>query len=202
MPTFNGTQYVSDNGTPIDDKALREISEELRQRWVARTDDASAAYSAGRITKSQYKTRLKRLYSDLGNFQYMLGRGGRDRMRPSDWVQLARFKFGQRRFINRFINDIDDLSPARVKQRSRLYMATATNLFHRGLTQLKRITGNKRVRWILDDDAEHCEDCPRFAALNWQRIKPWPFRIGNVLAFPRSGVTQCKMNCNCYLEYE
>ncbi|AFZ66998.1 phage portal protein family protein [Deinococcus peraridilitoris] len=51
-----------------------------------------------------------------------------------------------------------------------------------------------RIRWVLDNLASHCPDCPRHAGV-YASIRDLP-------AIPGDGKTQCGIYCRCWLEEE
>jgi hypothetical protein len=81
------------------------------------------------------------------------------------------------------------VSDASILDRAARYGAaiwsTAVNVF-RGLTSKKA----NQERWVLDDGALHCPDCPGLAALGW-------LPAGEL---PELGSTACGSSCRCWIE--
>ncbi|MCK9597580.1 MAG: hypothetical protein M0R06_00990 [Sphaerochaeta sp.] len=61
--------------------------------------------------------------------------------------------------------------------------------------KVKRM-GNPRTKWVLNDLAEHCEDCPRYAG----EYDSWDDMIAQTNGGPGSGNTACFSNCRCRVE--
>lgn len=203
MTTYRNGHYYNADGEIISELDIQEISNELLELYQRKIDDASRLFSADNITRREYRKRLRRLYSDLGTTQYMLGRGGRNQMVLRDWVSVAKFKASQVKYLNRFMRDIKKLSPAQILHRGKLYMKSASHMYVRGQALSKITEGHTECRWILDDSADNCSRCPYYARLGWQKIRPWPFKSnGGANVYPGSGHTPCGVYCHCYLEYK
>jgi len=56
-----------------------------------------------------------------------------------------------------------------------------------------------RVRWVLDERAKHCRDCPRLASI-YNNIEELLLTTGGHV--PGSGGTECLSNCRCHLEFK
>jgi hypothetical protein len=59
------------------------------------------------------------------------------------------------------------------------------------------LEGGGGVRWVLDEGAQHCDDCPEFAG-EYESMDELMAATGNRLP----GEVQCNGNCRCSLEVE
>ena len=120
--------YVDeDTGQPVSEARVRELSETTAQ--LSRTK--TAAIVAAIITapsllevRTQINTELKFSYSR----QYMLGRGGRSRMEPSDYQRLGNAIREQYSYLDNFIDAIqaDLLSEPQIEHRMNFILGVGT----------------------------------------------------------------------------
>jgi len=84
-----------------------------------------------------------------------------------------------------------------LQARTELYAGPMWTMIQDAIGEVARQQEDPRVKWVLDDLAKHCADCPRFAG-EYDSFDDMLARTGG--AIPGSGV-QCGANCRCRLEY-
>lgn len=156
-------------------------------------DELAALVSSGALTPADFgllaRTEIKNEYIT----QYLLGIGGREQMTPSDWGTIGRMLRDQYHpYLDGFIQDIADgkLTEAQIQARFRMYIDSAHQAYEKAAQKTARKAGFTEERWILDAEAEHCDDCVAYAGQEWQPIGTFPD--------PGDGSTTCLTNCRCY----
>jgi hypothetical protein len=129
--------------------------------------------------------------------QYILGRGGRDRMTQADWGSVGGMLADQYRYLSGFRDDLENLSPAQIAARSRMYINSAREGFERAHERVAGAWGADEISWNLTSGAAHCTGCEGYASIGWAKIEDDPFS-GD---YPGSGGTPCISNCQCFLSY-
>jgi hypothetical protein len=133
----------------------------------------------------EIRDRLKRIYLS----EYMLGRGGKNAMTPSDYGRVGNMLRDQYEYLRSFALDIQDgkLSEAQIGARTQLYHESAIQAFERGKAAAysgdlilpaypadgrTRCRARCKCRWLIRETktawkaywmrnslAESCQDC-------------------------------------------
>ena len=132
--------------------------------------------------------------------QYVLGRGGREQMTPSDWGQVGNLLKKQYKFLDGFAKALQNGTSigGRALVRAAMYPGAARAAYERGnrAAQLQKSNPPAEVLWGLGN-AEHCPKCVEFNAMGWVPIEDDPYDG----AYPGSGDTPCLTHCQCELQY-
>lgn len=159
-----------------------------KARMVAITE----RFTAGEFGLLHWQTEMRTLIRQSLVDQYVMARGGRGMMTPSDWGKIGKMMQGQNKFLRGFAADLHDsnLSAAQAKVRSALYAGASRAAFEKGKGQalgmpdLPQYPGdgntvcgtNCQCAWeIVETEdgwdatwslgaAEHCPDCIALAA--------------------------------------
>lgn len=78
-----------------------------------------------------------------------------------------------------------------IQERMRLYNERVRGTANWGAVDM--LAPWEEIKWVLDSNENHCEDCPRLA-------KGGPYRKNTLPTVPGAGATQCLVNCRCRLE--
>jgi len=182
------------NGLPV---SLSRISRELDllvDRYSDNFDNLSDRLAEGRLSIPEWQARMRREIKDLHKAQYIIGRGGRDKMTPSDWGRLgADLRWTHYDALDNFALQIadGDLTEAQIRARARLYANSSNKQYWRGTTTAKIQAGYTMERRVLNP-AEHCGDCRDYEAMGKQPIG----------TLPEPGEQSvCGPNCKCSKEY-
>lgn len=143
--------------------------------------------------ESGMRSQIRQTFID----QYVLGKGGRNRMTQADWGRVGRMARTQYEYASQFARDIADgkLSEAAIASRSKLYVESSSQAFERGQSasyggfELPAYPGDGQTvcrsnckchwnitetdeswecRWALSGN-EHCPDCVENGA-NWNPL--------------------------------
>ena len=95
-------------------------------------------------------------------------------------------------YLDNFTADLPNMTYKAAKNRAALY---ATN-FTRFIYRLSLVASPyKKLRWRYTPEAHHCGDCQNLDGVV-KNANEW-LALG---LYPRSGQTECLMNCKCYFE--
>lgn len=142
-------------------------------------------------TRTVLREEIKREYIR----QYLLGRGGENQMSQKDWGSVGGSIAEQYKYLDGFINDLDNLSDAEIANRSGMYINSAREAFEKGhLAAINQSGKFTEVLWVLGSTGEHCADCTTLAGKGWMKIE-------DLAQFPGDGSTECLTSCGCGLTY-
>ena len=125
----------------------------------------------------------------------VLGHGGRSGMGAAEYGRIGQKLRSEYRYLQNFASDIlaGRVSPAMAIARVKLYAESVRGSYWQGATIRQEKQGYSMMRRILDSQAEHCDDCLRYAAMG---LRP----IGSL---PLPGQRcECRSNCKCSIEYK
>lgn len=148
----------------------------------------------GKITSGQFQQQSLETIKYLHAQQYLVGKGGFRRTTAEDYLQIARdLKAVHYPAFQVFVDDLRSgkLTEAQAKQRMRAFAIASKKSYHYGLKQSAVENGYRYARRFLSA-AEHCSDCPIYAALGVVNISS--------LILPGEQC-ECRYNCKCYVRY-
>jgi len=179
-----------------DNKTGRFVAKATIQKWSGQSIDAMpslAAEFAKGATVGEWQTAMRENIKREYIRQYLEGRGGRARMTQVDWGSIGGSVADQYRYLDGFASEIADgkLSDKQIEARSKMYFNSAREARERAAKRAAEEAALDEAQWVYDPRAEHCRDCVGLAALGWQKVKPWPFKVGGRNVYPGSGGTIC-----------
>lgn len=135
-------QYVRSVNRYRDSATGRYVSRATVLDYVERIaqagSDKAAAYAAlvanGELSAADFGLRMRAELKQAYIQEYILGRGGRDAMTPSDWGAIGAMLRKEYNLLNGFVADIEagNLSEAQIRARANLYFMTARQAYERG----------------------------------------------------------------------
>ena len=171
---------------------IARIRDDMIDQSMARIDDLTARMLNGTISLDDWHLAMRAEIKQTTIAEYLLGRGGRNTMRPSDWGRIGAELRKQYRYLERFRTAIDlgQLSEKEVAARARLYTAGANASYGRGQAAAWQVTlpaypgdgstqcknycrcswvmaeteTEVRATWRLGGSKEKCPDCRRRAS--------------------------------------
>lgn len=195
--TWNSkTKKYERNGVPVSEKVMRDIRddfireterdiEEFMTDLLLASGIALSDVDAGDLYR--WETKMRRLIRNVQADQYMLGRGGRDRMTLADWGRVGsntRFLYS---YLRRFAGEIEKgmLTSDAARARAAMYVGAGVYAFERGrqaafgvamlpgypgvgtscLSNCRcwwdyRPAGDYLIAsWQLEPGAKHCTEC-------------------------------------------
>lgn len=127
--------------------------------------------------------------------QYILGRGGVNRMTPKDWGSVGGSVREQYKHLSGFVADLENLTEPEIISRIGMYIGSSREGFEKGKLASVTASGNfTEERWVLAPDKENCDDCKALAAKGW-------VKIGTLGQVPGDGGTKCLTHCGCTIQY-
>ena len=171
--------------------ALRQVR--LRDTFtdfaIPNIDPINSGLFSGRLTVQQWRNMMGDAVRDVNLAQYMFGRGGINAMTQDDVLGVTALINEQKRFLNRFADEIRRgmLTEKQIRARAEMYMESSSQSFERGrgmafgimLPQypgdgnqicrancrchwdLRETEGGINAFWRLDVRAAHCQTCLR-----------------------------------------
>ena len=148
----------------------------------------------GKISTVQFQQQSLETIKYLHTQQYLIGKGGFKRTTSQDYLQVARdLKDIHYPAFQNFVQDLQSgkLTEAQAKQRMRAFAIASNKTYHFGVKQSAVENGYLYAQRFLSA-AEHCNDCPIYAALGVTDIR--------ALILPGEQC-ECRYNCKCYVKY-
>lgn len=181
-------------------KPLNSDFARLAQDAHAKLQRLTERLANGDISPDEWGDLFHAVLVDSHADSWLLGasHGGRD----TTTLQTVANRYGQHyadtetQWLNSFIDDIangrytDDagiINQSAIDVRSRLYASKLRGTSNQAFVDSGEFGDS--YRWVMTG-LEHCEDCPRLAALS-------PYSAGELFTVPGAGDTACLGNCTC-----
>lgn len=176
-----------------DEKTGKFVSvKQVRQLAQASLDETSAIVA--KLAPKALKAALRDEIKKETIRQYILGRGGVNKMMAKDWGSIGQVVREQYSYLTDFIAELDTLSEAQIQSRITMYINSAREGFERGKRQAIEVSGQfTEERWKLGG-SNPCDDCKNMAAKGW-------VKLGSLGQFPGDGSTKCLTHCTCEVVY-
>ncbi len=191
-------EYIwNSNGRVVSTPKIQKELDKLTERYSENIDRLSDRLTSGNLSIPQWQERMRREIKNLHRTQFIIGRGGRDQMTPSDWGKLGSdLRWVQYAHLDSFAIDIAEgnLSDAQIRARARMYANAVTKNFWAGKTKAMIAAGYVEEQRFLGV-ADHCDICRGFAAQGRVPIGTLPNPGEKCL-----GLTNCKCEKKYYKE--
>jgi hypothetical protein len=175
-------------GDVISDDELQDLANQFLDGQQRRIDRLMSDLGEQRIALSYWENAMRQVIKDSHGVLYVLGRGGRNAMHPTDWGRVGRYVQSQFTYLNGFARDIagGQVSQAQAQVRAGLYIGSARAAMSRGVAaaagglalpqypgdgstpclgncrcwwQLTQTQNEWHARWISVADRASCEEC-------------------------------------------
>lgn len=175
-------QYVGDYSSTRDD-SIGDRMETMTDRLIS-----------GRMRLQDWHDGMKQTIKDAHIASACMGRGGRNAMTQSDWGRVGARLRQEYGYLRQFANEINQgqLTPAQVLARAKQYSSSMRTSFYDGTREAMKEVGLDEMRRVLDPAADHCGDCPEYAAAGWGPMGHVP---------PPGIASECGARCRCTEEY-
>jgi hypothetical protein len=189
----------SETGRFLSRARAHELLDQSRTTGQDEVTRLAGLLAGGQIDPSDWRIRMRQEIKAEVIRQYLLGRGGRSQMMPSDWGRVGGIISEQYRYLDRnegsFYAQVltDELSEGTIAHRSRMYINSTREAYERALITRLRGSPFDEERWFLGA-AENCADCSDLAARGW-------VPKGSLGTMPGAGQTACLTNCHCHIRY-
>ena len=148
----------------------------------------------GNITIDQWQGSVREAIKAAHIQATVLGHGGKDGMGSAEYGRIGQRLRAEYTYLQKFAGDIlaGRVSTAMALARVQLYAESVRGSYWEGSTIRQERQGYSLMRRILDPQAQHCDDCVRYA------------RAGLVAlgSLPMPGQRcECRSRCRCSVEY-
>lgn len=162
-------------------------------------------YAAGRIDKKQAMAQFREHLNTAETHAFISGKRASGSkvlfVTPAEQKMLNGRHSRNMRYFSNFLNDIrDGKTRMPIMRRATMYAKSLWSLYNRGQGGIDWTDPdpNARYMWVLDFDAEHCEDCMR----KYKRsIEQGGYTFDELIeiGFPGEGCA-CMTHCRCHIE--
>lgn len=149
----------------------------------------------GNITIDQWQGSVREAIKAAHIQATVLGHGGKDGMGSAEYGRIGQRLRAEYSYLQNFAGDIlaGRVSAAMALARVQLYAESVRSSYWEGASIRQGKQGYSLMRRILDPQAQHCDDCLRYA------------RAGLVAmgSLPMPGQRcECRARCRCSVEYK
>ena len=158
-----GEYIYNANGRTVPDANIQKRLDGVVDAYRGNVERLAERLDSGRLTTAQWQERMRRELKDVHRTQYIVGRGGVDKMTPRDWGRLGSdLRWQQYRALDNFALEIADgnLSLAQIKARSRIYVNASRKQYRRGKNESGLgVEDEPFFMWQRGSTEEPCSDC-------------------------------------------
>jgi len=187
-------EYRYATGAAVPQAEVLAVTQEFIDEYVAANiDDLATRLIDGRLSLPAWQQQMARELKDAHIVSLHVGRGGQAVTTFADYGRVGRLLRDEYQLLQQFATEIynGNLSPAQIRVRAALYGANVRQSYWTGQTAAHVEAEYGEERRLLAP-ADHCAQCPDYAALGWQPIG----------TLPEPGeACDCGANCKCEKEY-
>jgi len=148
----------------------------------------------GNITIDQWQGSIREAIKAAHIQATVLGHGGKDDMGSAEYGRIGQKLRSEYSYLQNFAGDIlgGRVSAAMALARVQLYAESVRSSYWEGASLRQGKQGYSLMRRILDPQAQHCDDCLRYARAG----------LVSIGSLPMPGQRcKCKARCRCSVEY-
>jgi hypothetical protein len=148
----------------------------------------------GNITIDQWQGSIREAIKAAHIQATVLGHGGKDGMGSAEYGRIGQRLRAEYTYLQKFAGDIlaGRVSTAMALARVQLYAESVRGSYWEGSTIRQERQGYSLMRRILDPQAQHCDDCVRYAGAG----------LVSLGSLPMPGQRcECRSRCRCSVEY-
>lgn len=149
----------------------------------------------GNITIDQWQGSVREAIKAAHIQATVLGHGGKDGMGSAEYGRIGQRLRAEYTFLQGFASDIlaGRVSAAMALARVQLYAESVRSSYWEGASLRQAKQGYSLMRRILDPQAQHCDDCIRYARAG----------LVSLGSLPMPGQRcECRARCRCSVEYK
>lgn len=187
-------RYRNEKGRFMSQKAVEALVDGRIGKLDTTLRRVTKMMADGSITLEQWQGSVREAIKAAHIQTAIIGHGGKDSMGAVEYGRIGQRLRAEYAYLQGFANDVlaGRASPAMAVARISLYAESVRGSYWQGLELRKQAEGYGLMRRILDPQAQHCADCPAFAA---RGLVP----IGTL---PMPGQRcQCRARCKCRVEF-
>jgi len=151
--------------------------------------------SDGNITIDQWQGSVREAIKAAHIQATVLGHGGKDGMGSAEYGRIGQRLRAEYGYLQKFAGDIlaGRVSTAMALARVQLYAESVRGSYWEGTSIRQERQGYSLMRRILDPQAQHCDDCVRYARAG----------LVSMGSLPMPGQRcACRSRCRCSVEYK
>jgi hypothetical protein len=148
----------------------------------------------GNITIDQWQGSVREAIKAAHIQATVLGHGGKDGMGSAEYGRIGQRLRAEYTYLQKFAGDIlaGRVSTPMALARVQLYAESVRGSYWEGSTIRQERQGYSLMRRILDPQAQHCDDCVRYAGAG----------LVSLGSLPMPGQRcECRSRCRCSVEY-
>jgi hypothetical protein len=186
--------YSTETEQVVREATIRRFVKEIGDAAKSRLRQLTEAKTRGEISQAAWEVAMKSEIKNLHRTMAVMARGGKDQMTQRDWGRVGRVIANQNKYLNQFSDDaaLGQLSDAQQIARAEIYANSAYSTYENGVAVRNLESGVTRGRRVLEESAQHCDECPDLATEEFIPIDE----------ITPIGDTPCQANCRCTIEYE
>jgi hypothetical protein len=149
----------------------------------------------GNITIDQWQGSIREAIKAAHIQATVLGHGGKDGMGSAEYGRIGQRLRAEYGYLQKFAGDIlaGRVSTAMALARVQLYAESVRGSYWEGSSIRQERQGYSLMRRILDPQAQHCDDCLRYARAG----------LVSMGSLPMPGQRcECRSRCRCSVEYK
>lgn len=180
-------QFMSERAiNALVDGRIAKLSDNLR-RYTRMLADGS-------ITIDQWQGSVREAIKTAHIQATVLGHGGRDGLGAAEYGRIGQRLRQEYTYLQRFASDIlaGRVSGAMALARVQLYAESVRGSYWEGTAIRQERQGYTLMRRILDSQAQHCDDCLRYARAGMVPIGSLPMPGQRC---------ECRARCRCSVQY-
>lgn len=187
-------RYRNERGRFLSQKAVETLVDGRIDKLDATLRRVTKMMAEGNLTLDQWQGSVREAIKAAHIQAAIIGHGGRDSMGASEYGRIGQRLRSEYAFLQNFANEIlgGRISAPMAVARISLYAHSVRGSYWQGLELRKQSEGYGMMRRILDPQAQHCSDCPAYAA---RGIVP----LGTL---PMPGQRcACRARCRCTVQF-
>ncbi|MGA1471374.1 MAG: hypothetical protein ACO32Q_08480 [Burkholderiaceae bacterium] len=187
-------RYRNERGRFLSQKAVETLVDGRIDKLDATLRRVTKMMAEGNITLDQWQGSVREAIKAAHIQAAIIGHGGKDSMGASEYGRIGQRLRSEYAFLQNFANEIlgGRISAPMAVARISLYAHSVRGSYWQGLELRKQSEGYGMMRRILDPQAQHCSDCPAYAA---RGIVP----LGTL---PMPGQRcACRSRCRCTVQF-
>lgn len=187
-------RYRGSNGRFLSQSAVEALVDGRINKLGTLLRRLTNMLSSGDITLVQWQESVREALKLAHVQAAIIGNGGRDTMQASDWGRVGQRLRAEYRYLEGFARDLlaGSISTPMALARIGMYAQAVRGSYWEGTTIRQEKQGYSLMRRILDPQANHCDDCLRYAGRGAVPIGSLPMP-GQRCA--------CMSNCKCSVKY-
>lgn len=183
-------RYIRIAGDLVESISVDSILAQRTQESMRRLTRNNDLLLNETINEAEWYKRSEQEILNLHTQAFRLANGGKLNQMERDRLQeLLRF---QRYRLRQFRSELNQLSPAQIRSRLRMYATSARATFEMGRQSAALRAGFTQGWRRLSPVHEHCASCPRHQTMGW---------VGIDQIVPPGMMCECGPNCKCTVEY-